>query len=135
MVQTRQEVEGCRPNVFRHQLGEVEKALDLLRGAGFGSGTSPFRILERERAKLLSNIGVKLPRTTNLLIKLIGLSPGVMVLYHDNEEGFMVEARRTPQADPVYHLVQGDVAIKVLKHELSPELEEFLMTPELDFYN
>ena len=135
MVQTRRDVEGCRPNVYRHQVTEVERALNSLRAAGIGEATAPFRILERERAKLLRNIGVKLPRATNLLFRLVGLSPGVIALFHDNEEGFMVEARRSVQAEPVYHIVPSDVAMKVLKHDISPELQEFLMTPETDIDN
>jgi hypothetical protein len=135
MVQTRRDVEGCRPNVYRHQVKEIDKALDALRGAGFGIDTSAFRILERERNKLLSNIGVKLPRATNLLARFVGFSPGVIALFHDNEEGFMVEARRSPQAAPVYHLVPADIAMIVLRHDISPELEESLMTPDLDIDN
>ena len=124
---------GC--GVYWKQVSEIEDAISAMRGAGIGELTAPFQILERERARLLRNIGVKMPRAVNLLARIVGLSPGVIALFHDVEEGFMVEARTEPKAEPVYKLVPADVAMKVLKHEISPELEEYLMTPELNIDN
>jgi len=135
MTQSKRDVEACRPNVYRQQVSEIDKALNALRGAGIDLASSPFAILERERAKLLSNIGVKMPRSGNLLVRYVGFSPGVIALFHDNEAGFIVEARTSVQAPPVYHLVPEDMAMRVLKHDISDELEEFLMTPELDIDN
>jgi len=106
-----------------------------MRGFGIDPASGAFRTLEAERAKLLSNIGVKLPRSVNLLAKFAGFSPGVIKLWHDNESGFMAEARPTPSSGPIFHFVGGGIAMKILTHDISAELEEFLMTPDENIDN
>ena len=124
---------GC--GVYNKQVSEIENALKTMRSFGISELSSPFLILERERAKLLANIGVKLPRSVNLLARFAGFSPGVIAIYHDVESGFMAEARPTPSSPPIYHFVGGEVAMKILTHDISPELEEFLMTPDENIDN
>lgn len=124
---------GCGP--YYQQVNTIDQALRTLRGVGLGPGDNAFNILRAERSKLLRQIGIKFPRSINQLVRLAGFSPGVIALWHDNENGFMVEARTDPGAPPVYHLVQGDIAMKVLSHDISPELEEFLMKEEIDIDN
>ena len=64
------------------------------------------------------------------LIKLIGFSPGTITLWHDNESGWMSEARTRPGAAPVYKSVSDEVAMAILKKEVTPELEVTLLTPD-----
>jgi len=106
-----------------------------MRNFGIDEASSPFRILEQERSKLLRNIGVKLPRTVSLLLRIFGFSPGVIALFLDVENGFMSEARPTPNSPPVYKFISGEKAMKILTHDISDELELFLMTPDENIDN
>lgn len=124
---------GC--GVYNNQVNQIEKALQTLRGAGFSEASAPFKILQGERTRLLGNLGIKLPNVISLLARFVGFSPGVIALFMDIEAGFMAEARRTPSSPPVYKLVDGEVAVKILKHDISPELEEYLMTPDVNIDN
>jgi len=80
----------------------------------------------------MTQVGVKLPKVVQLLVKFAGMSPGVIALWHDNESGFMAEARITPGSPPIYKSVSSQIAMKILSHDISPELEAFLMTPDVD---
>lgn len=82
------------------------------------------------RGKLLAQIGIKYPRVTSLLAKIIALSPGSVKLWHDVESGWMVEARSKPEAPPVYHSVDDEEAAMIVRGEMTHELEERLMTPD-----
>ncbi len=124
---------GC--GIWTQQVNEIEKALGVLSRAGISPELSGFQILRDTRSYLYKNLGVKLPRTISQLIRFIGFSPGVIALWHDSENGFMSEARTTPGSPPVYKSVSGDIAIKILRHDISPELEQFLMAPATDIDN
>jgi len=121
---------GC--GVFWQQVNEVEKALGTMRRFNIPVVSDAYQILSSQRTKLLGSIGLKVPRVVSLLMKIIGFSPGVIALWHDNESGFMSEARTTPSSPPVYKLLSGETAMKILTHDISPELEEFLMAPDED---
>ena len=120
---------GC--GVYWQQVREVERALGALRphlaipGVGEALGT-----LTSLRGELLAKVGFKFPRTISQILKLAGLSPGTVTLWHDIESGWMTEARVKPGAPPVYHYVNDDVALAILKGELTHELEAELMTPD-----
>lgn len=119
---------GC--GVYWQQIRELERALGTMRRFGISEISEPFRLLSAERAKLLKQVGVKFPRTVSQLVKLIGLSPGVISLWHDVESGWMSEARERPGAPPIYRAVSDEVAMAILKGELTHELEVELMTPD-----
>jgi len=119
---------GC--GVYYQQLNEVERALSSMRRLGIPELAEPYKILYGVRGKLLGQIGFKFPRTTLQLIKLTGLSPGSITLWHDVEAGWMTEARTGPGAPPLYRSVPDEVAVKILKGELTHELEEELMKPD-----
>jgi len=78
----------------------------------------------------MAQVGFKAPRPLTLIAKLIGLSPGVIKVWHDAESGWMSEARARPGAPPVYRAVSDEVAMAILKGELTHELEEKLLTPD-----
>lgn len=121
------------PGLLYHtyrQIHEYERAMRQLALGGFGPGTAPFNILYDARNKVLESVGLKSSRSVSSLLRLAGLSPGEIRLWHDAESGFMTEARRTPAAPPVYHHVEDQVALTILRGELTHELEEVLMTPD-----
>jgi len=113
-----------------HQIGEIDKALKTMRGFGILESSPAYQALNKARGALFGKIGFRVPRPTNLLLKLLGLSPGEVKVWHDSEAGWMVEARKTPKAPPVYHYVDDEVAMTILKGELTHELEDKLMTPD-----
>jgi len=121
--------------VFWQQVNTLDRALSDMRSFGFSVDFEPLRILSSARTQLMRQIGVKLPRIVQLLIKFVGMSPGVVSLWHDNENGFMSEARITPGSPPIYKIVSAPIAMKILSHDISPELEAFLMTPDVDIDN
>lgn len=121
---------GC--GVWWTQIHELDRALGSLRSFGL-EGTDAFGQLNALRGKLLGQVGLKLPRTVSLLMKLVGMSPGEIKLWHDAEAGFMAEARVRPGAPPIYHHVSDDEAAEILRGEVSPETHDRLMTPD-DYY-
>jgi len=78
----------------------------------------------------MGKIGVKYPREVTMLLHIGGLSPGAVKVWHDVESGFMSEARAYPGAPPVYKSISNDVAMTLLKGEMTKELETELMTPD-----
>ena len=112
------------------QVGEIDRALKVLRLNGILEDSLPYKSLFSLRGKILKQIGIKFPRVPSLLKLVAGLSPGIIRVWHDAESGFMSEARVKPGATPVYKHVSDDVAIKILKGELTKELEAELMTPD-----
>lgn len=119
---------GC--GVKWRQIDEIDRALGSLRHTGLGPGTTPFDTLWELRGKLYGQIGFKFPRTLTQLIKVFGLSPGTITLWHDIESGFMSEARAYPGGPPVYKSVSDEVAMAILKKEVTKALEAELMTPD-----
>jgi hypothetical protein len=101
-----------------------------MRRFGISQVSPAYRQLYQARGKILALIGFKIPRIVSLLKVLPFLSPGSLKLFHDAESGFMVEARVKPGAPPIYHHVTGEIAISILKDELTHEVEESLMTPD-----
>jgi len=119
---------GC--GVYWQQIREVERALGTMRKFGIPEVSEAYQQLYSMRGKLMAQVGIKFPRSVSQIVKLIGFSPGVISLWHDVESGWMSEGRTRPGAPPVYKRVLDELAMAILKRELSPEQEEFLMTPD-----
>lgn len=120
---------GC--GVLWSQIHELDRALKALKPRIDIPGISDaYNLLNAERGKLLTQVGLKFPRTIMQLLKLSGLSPGTVTLWHDVESGWMSEAREKPGAPPVYKRVSDEVAMVILKGELTHELEVELMKPD-----
>jgi len=112
------------------QLNEFKRSLNVLEQSGFGPGTVPFELINNLRSTALAKLGFKSSKPVSLLLKLTGLSPGIIKVFHDAESGFMSEARVKPGAPPVLRHISDDVAITILKGELTHEIEDELMTPD-----
>ena len=120
---------GC--GVLWNQVNEVERAIKALRPhisiPGVSEATSELFSI---RGRLLKTVGLKYPRTISQILKLAGLSPGTITLWHDIEAGWMTEAREREGAPPVYRYVGDDVAVTILSGKLTHELEAELMKPD-----
>jgi len=111
------------------QIGELDKALGRLRTRGFGPGTGPFEELWRIRGRVFGQVGFKFPREITQILRIIGLSPGTLAIWFDIEAGWMVEARISAGAAPVYRSISADAAIDILQGKLTHEFEAELMEP------
>ena len=89
-------------------------------------------ILEGKRGALLAEIGYKFPRVGFDLMPTTFVSPESFKVMLDPEIGYMVMARRLPKAPPVYHTVSAEEAGAVMRSDISPELKERLLTPDVD---
>jgi len=116
--------------VYWQQVRELERAMRTMHRFGISELAEPYQILSRKRAELMGRVGFKFPRSISSIMKLVGLSPGVIQLWHDVESGWMAEARVKVGAPPVYKAVSDKVAIAIINKEVSPELEKWLMTPD-----
>jgi len=119
---------GC--GVWWQQVHEVEKALATMARYGIDPGSEAVVALQGTKAKLMTQIGYKFPRSYNWLTFLIGESPGTIRLGHDAETGWFAEARVRPGAPPIYHRLVDEEAMAVLQHEIPPELHDRLFTPD-----
>jgi hypothetical protein len=119
-------------NIFSQYkaLNEVNRTLRVLTKVGFGPLSEPFEAVNKLRGELLGSLGLKIPKPIGLLKLLAGLSPGSVKLFYDTDSGWFTDARETPGAPPVYHHVADDVAMTLLKGELTHELEAELMKPD-----
>jgi len=119
---------GC--GVYWQQIHEVERAMGTMRRFGISELSPSYLSLSATRGKLLKQVGFKYPRTILQLIKLVGLSPGSITLWEDIESGWLAEGRVKPGAPPAYHYITDEQAVAILKKKVTPELHDFLMTPD-----
>jgi len=119
---------GC--GVYWQQIKELNRALGTMRKYGIPETADAYRQLAGTRYDLLGKMGVKLPRSIIQISKLVGFSPGSITLWFDVECGWMTEGRIRPGAPPVYKSASDEIAMAILKREITDELEEIIMTPD-----
>jgi hypothetical protein len=119
-------------NIFsqRYAIQNLNSSLRALVTAGFGPLTEPYQVLAKLRNDMLSKLGLKIPKSMSLLKVLVGLSPGLVKVWHDSDSGWFTEARAKDGAPPVYHHVTDAVATQILSGKLTHELEAELMKPD-----
>jgi len=92
--------------------------------------STPFKVVWEARAILQEKIGFRLPRPVLSLLSLYGLSTGSFTLWLDPETGYFVEAREKEGSRPIYHAINEDRAINILKHGLTHDEFELLKIPD-----
>jgi len=112
------------------EVNEFDRQLATMRRWGVLETDPGYKSLLAARGESLAKVGIIKARNTAVAKLLAGLSPGEIRLWSDAELGWMTEARTKPGAPPVYKYVSDEVAEKIVKEELTHELEEFLMTPD-----
>ena len=118
---------GC--GVYWQQVRTAESALSELEKLGLGPGTPAYQAVWKKRGELLATIGAKFPRIDYSLSMWREFSPGRVRVWFDPEFGFLVEARAKPGALPIYKRVTPEVAVAVIKGEVTPELKAQLLAP------
>ena len=119
---------GC--GVYWQQIGELDRAMGVMRRAGISELSAPYQKLFEVKGKLFGQIGLKFPRSAIQLLRLVALSPGIIALWLDVEAGWMSEGRVKPGAPPVYHSITDEQAIALLTGGLTKELELKLLAPD-----
>ncbi len=120
----------CSTLAQRYAAQNISNALETLRRAGVLPTSPNFLNLQKVMGDYNLNIGFKIPRPVTLILKLFGLSPGTVTLWHDADSGFFTEARTGAGAPPVYHHVSDEIAETILKGQLTHEIEDKLMTTD-----
>ena len=106
---------ACIKDAYWSQLRELERAMATMRHVGITWDNPTYQQLLRVRRGITGIPGDPVPRTWTQLLKLIGMSPGEIALWHDNEAGWVVEVRNYPGAPPVYTSVPDEVATDLLQ--------------------
>ena len=119
---------GC--GIYWQQINELDRALGVMGRYGIPEESEAYQSLWKQRGALLAEVGRKFPRTTLQMRLIEALYSPVIRLWHDIESGWMVEAREKPGAPPVYKVVNEELAMAILKGEVSPEVEKALVTPD-----
>jgi len=111
------------------QVHVIEREIGKLRTLGLTEQMPLYRELYQLRGRWMGMLGLKVPKVTQLVAAVLGLSPGEFRVWFDIETGWMVEARREKGAPPIYHSIDAETAVKISNRELSPDLEKRLLTP------
>ena len=112
------------------QLFRLDQAVYKMGLEGIPELSTPFQAVLQARGLLRLNLGFKIPKPVFSLLSLYGLSPGTITVWMDSEKGYFTEARAKPGAPPIRHFITDEVAMTILKGELTHELEGELMTPD-----
>jgi len=118
-----------------NQIRELERALGSLRRLGLDELNPTFKVFGEVRRSLYAQIGTKFPKPISLILKLVGLSPGTLTLFHDSESGWLTAARSRPGAPPVYRKVSDEIALQLIRGEVTHALEESLLIPDENIDN
>lgn len=118
--------------LWHYQQARSRTARDILslRRAGIPELHPSFMRLTRVGDTLRVSFGFKIPKPMTFLFKLLGLSPGEISLWHDAEGGWFTEARTGPGASPVYRYVGDDIAVAIIKEELTHGQFKALLAPD-----
>lgn len=119
---------GC--GWYWKQVNTANDALDAMRLKGILPTDEAYKIIYKMRGEIMARVGIKFPRPVSLITALLGMSPGIIRVYLDSELGWQLEARATEKSPPVYHIIDADTAIKIIKHEYTHEELEHFYTPE-----
>ena len=112
------------------ELHKLDDQLGMMKRWGVLPSDPGFQRLLGARGAAMGKLGLRIPSTTTLILKLIGLSPGEIKLWANAEIGWMTEARARPGAPPVYKYVSDEIAEKIVKRELTHELHDSLFAPD-----
>ena len=120
----------CSTYAQRYATQNQRNALRSLSLRGILPTNPVYAALNKAAGDYTLSIGFKIPKPITLLLKLFGLSPGTLSLFHDADSGFFVESRLTPGAAPFYHHITNDEAADIVLEVMTPALHDRLFTPD-----
>jgi hypothetical protein len=121
------------PCLFKSlQIQEITKATRLMSADSYTIGLPGYAELRAIKSDLISGITSGTPRLRVLIRAIAGLSPGSVRVWHDTEQGWMAEGRKTPTSSPVYHQITEAEAAQLIGEHPKPELAHRMM--EFDGY-
>ena len=119
------------PCLFRNlQIRELTKATRLMSANAFSSALPGYQELSALRQGLIESVIPSTPRISVLIRTIIGLSPGHVRVWHDNERGWIAEGVKEPGSHPEYHLVTEAEAKDLLSEHPTPALAHRMMEPD-----
>jgi len=119
---------GC--GVYLHGKNVLTEKLETFGKWGIPPTDPGYQGLWGKLQGWLAAIGGKLPRISVAVKVTFGHSPGIFTLSVDPEIGWVVEARDYKDSPRIYKSVSDDIAKAIMKDELTPELEKYILTPD-----
>jgi len=116
----------CSVYSQRYAAQNLRNALNTLQRGSILPTSQNYLNLQRVAGDYSVKIGFGIPKPITFILKLFGLSPGTLAVFHDADSGFGVEARATPGAPPFYHHISDDEAVSIFQGEMTPELHDRL---------
>lgn len=113
------------------EIGEVNRALGVLRRAGLGPGTDVYGVLYKELGALKARMGLRAPSFSLRTLRVKGMSPGEFDVIFDSVRGWLVRGRADAWSPWVEHYVDETIAEAVMARRLTPGQERFLLTPSI----
>lgn len=123
----------CPSTSTKYQWGQVHQAeedLATLRRLTVEETHPAYQKAWRARGKALAQVGYKRPRVQAWLVDWATYSPTLIRLMEDTEFGFIAVVKAHEGAAPLYKRVSGEVAVAIIKGEVTPEMEKYLLTPD-----
>ena len=119
------------PCLFKNlQISEITKATRLMAADSYTIALPGYAELRAIKSDLISGIFEGTPRLRVLIRTIVGLSPGNVRVWHDTEQGWMAEGRKTPTSSPVYHQITEADAAQLIGAHPNPELSHRMMEPD-----
>ncbi len=121
------------PCTFRNlQIKELTKATRLMAADSYTIALPGYKELSAIKSQLITGVIPGTPRLAVLIRTIVGLSPGHVRVWHDTEQGWMAEGRKTPGSPPAYHHITEAEASQLIGEHPNTALAHRMM--ETDGY-
>ena len=119
---------GC--GVYWQQVKTIDKAMSDMEKGILPWSPEYYNQLWQKRGELFTDVGRKFPRVSMDLMPTVWVSPESFRVMLDPEVGYVVVARKSEKAPPIYHTVTAEEAGAVMRNEITAELKQRLLTLE-----
>lgn len=113
-----------------YQVHTAEEDLATLRRLDVEETHPAYQRVWAQRGAALAKVGYKAPKVSDWLINWASYSPERIRLGRDPEYGWFIAAREKPDAPITYKHVSAEIAVAIIKEEVTPELVKELAKPE-----
>ena len=112
------------------EINRIDSALRTLRRYGIPETSDAYQLLWGVRGSMFGQLGFRRPTIVTLIKRLLFGSPARFRLWYDSDGGWLAESREAEGAHPTYKAVSTEVAMAMIKEELTPAMEEMLLAPD-----